>query len=244
MKRKIEQEKLLNIPLDAADENDFTAKKNYNDSDKVTTKLNNNRSTICKHYRKGTCKYGRKGTGCLYDHPKPCKKLMRHGNKAPRGCINGGRCSDYHPRMCAMSIKKGECFAPNCQYVHVKGTKRKKETSNKTTTKPVYSNLNEKNQNHINKPKNQNHINDPNQDFLKVIHNFKIEIINTMEERIISKLLSQQIHNQIPRPTYPVRPTEYTPSSLQMTVSHYQMNQTVCFRQILGRRIYAFTSIF
>ena len=91
--------------------------------------------------------------------------------------------------MCAMSIKKGECFTPNCQYVHVKGTKRKKQMSNKTTTKPVYSNLNEKNQNHINNLKNQNHINDPNQDFLKVIHNFKIEIINTMEERI-SKLLS------------------------------------------------------
>ena len=39
---------------------------------------------ICNHNRKGSCRHGRMGIDCKYEHPKPCKNLMKHGNKGPR----------------------------------------------------------------------------------------------------------------------------------------------------------------
>ena len=48
-----------------------------------------NEPAVCKHYKKGNCKHGRKGINCEYSHPKPCSKLMKHGNKGPRGCKKG-----------------------------------------------------------------------------------------------------------------------------------------------------------
>ena len=79
------------------------------------------KNEICRHYKKGKCKHGRKGDGCQFSHPKPCRKLMEHGIKGPRGCKGG--CNNFHPRMCSNSIRKGECLNNQCTYVHMKGTK-------------------------------------------------------------------------------------------------------------------------
>ena len=35
---------------------------------------------ICPFYTKGTCRHGLSGKGCPNEHPKPCKKLIQHGN--------------------------------------------------------------------------------------------------------------------------------------------------------------------
>ena len=86
---------------------------------------NQNYVPICNFYKKGKCKHGIKGKNCNYRHPKACVKLMRYGNKNPKGCIAGSKCTDFHPRMCSSSIKTGECFNTTCAFVHVKGTKRK-----------------------------------------------------------------------------------------------------------------------
>ena len=69
----------------------------------------------------------KKGIWCKFLHPKPCPKLMNHGTWASGGCANGKNCTDFHPKMCAMSLTKGECFDPSCELKHVKGTCRKKD---------------------------------------------------------------------------------------------------------------------
>ncbi len=83
---------------------------------------------ICPFYRKGTCRYGASGKNCPHDHPRPCKKLIQHGNKAPNGCTLGrDRCENFHPKMCPTSLNKGECFNSECKLRHVNGTKRTKD---------------------------------------------------------------------------------------------------------------------
>ena len=158
---------------------------------------------ICRFYKKGSCKFGRKGTECPYSHPKPCRKLMQHGNKAPRGCKEGSNCSDYHPRMCSNSITTGECYKSNCPYVHVKGTKRKR--GGETNIQHSIDHVNDKNtQNSIFK--------DHSKDFLDLLHNFKIEIMEAMDMKIAKMLSIQTPINSIQTtPHYPVRPTENVP---------------------------------
>ena len=82
-------------------------------------------SKICPFYRKGICRYGSSGKGCPNEHPRPCKKLLQHGNKAPNGCTLGrARCDKFHPKMCHYSLLKGVCHDSNCKLRHVTGTKK------------------------------------------------------------------------------------------------------------------------
>ena len=53
---------------------------------------------------------------------------MKHGTKNDKGCNLGKKCTDFHPKMCPMSISKFECFDAKCNLCHVKGTKRKRDT--------------------------------------------------------------------------------------------------------------------
>ena len=123
-------------------------------------------SAICNFYKKGKCKHGIKGKNCHYNHPKACTKLMRYGNKQPKGCNAGSTCTDFHPRMCSSSIKFGKCFNDTCPYVHVKGTKRKPPiTDNSSNHESV---------------------------FLKILDNFRLEMIS-----IINEKLKQAPHHQI-----------------------------------------------
>ena len=59
---------------------------------------------------------------------------MNHGTRASKGCNEGNKCKDFHPKMCPMSITKSECFDLSCTLCHVKGTRRKRlpEKSAKT----------------------------------------------------------------------------------------------------------------
>lgn len=50
---------------------------------------------------------------------------MNHGTRAGKGCNKGSKCTDFHPKMCPLSISKGECFDLSCTLCHVKGTKRR-----------------------------------------------------------------------------------------------------------------------
>lgn len=82
------------------------------------------RSPICSLYRKGTCRFGISGKGCSRSHPKPCRRIMQHGNKGPRGCSKGSNCSKFHPQICFSSLSRGECFNGKCTFPHIKGTRR------------------------------------------------------------------------------------------------------------------------
>ena len=82
------------------------------------------RTQICSFYRRGTCRFGISGKGCSRSHPKPCRKLLQHGNKSPRGCSEGSKCPKFHPQICSSSLTRGECLSEKCTFPHVKGTRR------------------------------------------------------------------------------------------------------------------------
>ncbi len=134
---------------------------------------------ICPFYRKGTCRYGASGKNCPHDHPRPCKKLLQHGNKAPNGCTLGrDKCENFHPKMCPTSLNKGECFNAECKLRHVNGTKRTKE-----------ANMGHKNQN--NQPKSNSldqgkmEGNSPkSEDFLGALRLLKEEMMAEMDKKL------------------------------------------------------------
>ena len=82
------------------------------------------KNKICSYFIKGICKHGISGKNCIFNNPKICKRLMKHGTKAKIGCNKGKKCDYYHPRMCPTSITKLECFDRSWQFYHIKGTKR------------------------------------------------------------------------------------------------------------------------
>ena len=83
-----------------------------------------NATQVCPFYRRGTCRHGISGRGCPKLHPNPCRRLLTHGNKGPRGCTRGALCDKFHPKMCPTSLKKGECLRESCKLRHVKGTRK------------------------------------------------------------------------------------------------------------------------
>ena len=81
---------------------------------------------ICKFFKNNRCKHGIAGTGCRFTHPKPCSKFLQNGNNHRTGCRKGNNCTFFHPKICHTSLNTRECFNENCQYTHIKGTKRTK----------------------------------------------------------------------------------------------------------------------
>ena len=187
-------------------------------NDTEGSEISGEKGATCKFYMKGNCKHGRKGANCKYNHPKPCKKLMQHGNKGTRGCKEGKNCLSFHPRMCADSIRRGECFDNKCAFVHVKGTTRKKKDCTK-----VEGDSNKEEVHKIPKMNKGNgqtgdtseevlfnaHPTDGH-DFLDMIHNFKVEIMNAMDSKIntmVMSLMTPKTNFQTST-MFPVRPTE------------------------------------
>lgn len=60
---------------------------------------------------------------------------MNHGTRAGKGCNKGSKCEDFHPKMCPLSISRGECLDESCTLCHVKGTRRKRSTDPKNAVK-------------------------------------------------------------------------------------------------------------
>ena len=86
-----------------------------------------NHPNLCKFYAKGECRHGISGNGCKKAHPKPCRKLIRHGPKSksnPDGCPGLPTCTKWHPTLCKTSIKRRECQYEGCKFYHIAGTKR------------------------------------------------------------------------------------------------------------------------
>jgi hypothetical protein len=119
-----------------------------------------------------------RGEDCDDSHPKPCRKLMEHGSRSPRGCQ--GNCKSFHPRMCSRSLKNGECLNDQCTFVHVKGTKRKKDNASEGS-KGEEKKINPENKN---EPPHKDHANNGEDYFLYLLHNFKTKIIETIDNKL------------------------------------------------------------
>ena len=116
-------------PISLNGDNDVSRTQN---GDRDRAPLPDTRANICSFYRKGTCRYGISGRGCSKAHPKPCRKLLQHGIKAPHGCTLGRNCDKFHPRLCASSLRKGVCLKQSCRQWHIAGTNRTPPETDRT----------------------------------------------------------------------------------------------------------------
>ncbi len=163
---------------------------------------NDTAAQTCKHYRNNQCKHGISGKGCKYTHPKRCTKLMKHGTRANKGCNLGTKCSDFHPKMCPMSITKLECLDDSCQLSHVKGTRRKPLSSKKpsSTKEDVKKGAaTEENPSSVNQITSE--IDPMQQSFLVQINLLKKELQEAMEKKVNALLHPQQA-------TAPIQPLQ------------------------------------
>ena len=79
---------------------------------------------MCRYYQQNRCKYGISGKGCNFLHPKMGQKLLSHGKSKYKGYFKDGKCKNFHPPMCRSSLSKRLCTNQNCEFTHIKGTKR------------------------------------------------------------------------------------------------------------------------
>ena len=195
MRNKFRREQENKLMLSSEDTRHADKSREVGSNDeKINDQNERTTSQICRFYKKGTCKHGLKGRGCPYTHPKACPKLLKFGNKAPKGCNQGAKCPNFHPRMCSSSIRRGECFNETCTFTHVKGTKRK----------PTQNNSNDR----------QGPV-----DFLKILDNFRKEMI-----LLINNNLQARIHQPLSQTFTPRYPNQVTPqqSMIQRMPIHNQ----------------------
>ena len=89
---------------------------------------------VCEAYKKKTCPHGRKGDQlvngkpCPKNHPPTCTRFVSHGTTRRVGCTKGKDCPRYHPPICRGSELKRECLDQKCDRIHLKFTKRARET--------------------------------------------------------------------------------------------------------------------
>lgn len=179
---------------------------------------------ICPHYRKGTCRHGSSGKNCPNLHPKPCRKLLKHGTKGPLGCKQGRQnCEQFHPKMCPSSIGKGECTNMDCKLRHVTGTKRHKESVANTGIDEVKEGEKRKEKRN---PQKLPSVQQPTT-FLEALRLLKEEMLDAMDQKLAGIKLQT---SQSPRPTNPPATTAnsqaqipwpwWNPMMYQMQVPH------------------------
>lgn len=179
---------------------------------------------VCPFYIKGTCRFGIAGRQCPKMHPPACKKLLRHGNRGPRGCTAGRNCDKFHPPTCQASLKKRECFNTDCKLVHVAGTKRIKPV----TKERPHATPNPQDQSPATPAQGSQHT-ERNQDCfleaMRTMQNFQIEIMREIHRLSVVRpppgpFLPQQlqqppmgINQSLPPTTSSVNPIYAWPNS-------------------------------
>ena len=99
---------------------------------------------ICQRYVNNKCPHGLNGNKlingetCPDRHPKRCLRYSRFGTKRQGGCDKGERCKYFHPKLCRNSTRSSSCYNENCQFVHLKGTKRQRDPAHNGHSQPLY----------------------------------------------------------------------------------------------------------
>ena len=175
-----------------------------------------NRTDICSFYRKGRCRHGTNGKGCKYQHPQPCRKLLRNGAKEPNGCTLGrNRCDKFHPNMCSASMTKGECTNTSCKFWHVAGTRRKSKKQISTAENQKGANIQKANQ----VIPMETPITNSN-DFLDFFQKWRTEIMEAMDVKLTMAMKPPLIPP--PRP-YPVETMPMFPNNHVIPQNYYNL---------------------
>lgn len=89
---------------------------------------------ICQRYINNQCPHGLNGNKvvngatCSDLHPRRCYRYCRFGTKRKGGCQKGESCTRFHPKLCKNSIRSLSCYNENCKFVHLKSTKRQRNS--------------------------------------------------------------------------------------------------------------------
>lgn len=207
-----------------------------NDDTGASAKNDSSAKKTCHYYQKGTCRHGVSGKGCSYAHPKPCSKLIKHGNKAPHGCtLSRAQCDKFHPKMCPSSLSRGECITTNCTMRHVTGTKmlhKNVEQDHRSRTKPnTTKKITDATTKKPQSSKSSNTADNlTSSDFLESLRLLKIEMMEAMDVKLATLMSTQTAMQTTPhipqsRPVEP--PTWQQPHPCEIhQQNHCAMNQT------------------
>ena len=145
---KPQHEQSLSGNSSQTDENDDNEPEDESDS-RESPRRHDNPPTdgeICKDFKTGRCKHGISGKrqingiACPKAHPVPCRRYCRNGNHERGGCTRGKQCRYFHLNICRSSLTKRECLNADCQYFHLKYTKRTAApTERRPSSKPDHT---------------------------------------------------------------------------------------------------------
>ena len=145
---------------------------------------NINPSQICPFYFRGTCRHGISGRGCSKLHPSPCRKLLTHGTKGPRGCNRGAQCEKFHPKMCLSSLKNAECLRESCKLRHVKGTRRVPPRRSDVSNGPERPHRPDRQPQSTMREDRSSSTHNPQMDFLAAIAALKTELLEAVDLKL------------------------------------------------------------
>ena len=86
------------------------------------------KKTLCPMLVDGNCPHGAAGKECEFQHKRKCYRYVDFGTRDMHrgGCRFGNDCRYLHPTLCRNSVELKTCLNDNCQYAHLKFTKRNK----------------------------------------------------------------------------------------------------------------------
>ena len=98
---------------------------------------------VCEAYKRRACPHGLTGKRlvdgkpCPHNHPPRCFRYCKHGDNKRLGCVKGKDCKYLHPKLCNNSLLKRVCFYDDCQFHHLKHTRRYQNGRSDTNTDTV-----------------------------------------------------------------------------------------------------------
>ena len=159
---------------------------------------------------------------------------MKHGTRSNKGCNLGKKCSDFHPKMCPMSISNLECFDSKCNLCHVKGTKRRRDVpppskhnkSSVTRAEETSSIQKGKPPKDEELPDSTTKLDDLKQSFLDQINLLKKEFQEVVDQKITNLFATMNPPVKTLQPNYQFLPQPnvfqpFTTPQHQSTMFHY-----------------------
>ena len=148
------------------------------------------------------------------------------GHEQVKDATKASKCENFHPKMCPLSISKGECLDASCTLCHVKGTRRKppKDSerdakADRKEAKPQASKDN--NVSGQSKEKNSTDSSSHTESFLDQISLLKKELQEVMDKKIESLMGMQSLLH--------IQPNTQMPFTKMQSPQSFQPSPTMPF---------------
>ena len=180
---------------------------------------------LCKYFKTQSCQHGIRATkNCEYNHPRLCRRFIKHDTRQPTGCNLGKKCEHFHPVISLDSLKNGFCYRQDCRFRHITGTKRQPPKKQEKAEQNQDDNLSGR---HVNSAThNTPHENDVRQNYLpatnNLAHNTETEPNHFLE---LLRQFSAEITQQMDMRFHAIRQ-----EMVQMQHTYHQANPQIMMR--------------